>query len=411
MSTYANPKKRKFPLKWLLLGVAAGVAIYYGPGLFKGKDPAAEQAAMGPMPTPVAPVIAKPVVVWSEFSGRLEAVSAAEIRPQVSGQIAAVHFKDGEQVKKGQLLFTIDPRAYEAEVARAKGAVIAAQSAQKNSAQELARAQVLVKSKSISKAEFERAQSAAAQGAGNLAAAQGALAAAQVNLDYAHITAPISGKISRAELTVGNLVQAGPNAPLLASVVSLSPIYASFELDEQTFLKTIQGVPAAKLKTIPVQVGVASDKDTPIEATIHSFDNQIAAGSGTIRVRAVVPNKDGALVPGLFARVRIGSPDAAPSILINPTTIGTDQNKKFVLVVNAENKTEYREVVLGALIDGMQVVTGLNEGEQIVVAGLQRMKPGMPVTPIPSDMMTLKPLNAPEGAPAEGATPAEKAAE
>lgn len=390
------------------MGVVIGAAIYWGPGLFRHKDATPQQA--GGMPASVATVISKSIMPWSEFSGRLEAVQSAEIRPQVNGVITQVLFKDGEEVKKGQPLFIIDPRPYEAQFAGAKGAAAAAESAAANAKLDYARAQQLIKMKAISQSEFETRSSALKQALGNADAAKGALRVAEVNLGYTHITAPIAGKISRAEITPGNLVSAA-NAPLLASIVTLSPLYASFELDEETFLHTIQGVPTAKLKTIPVQVGLSADTNTPIQATIHSFDNQLVAGTGTIRVRALVPNKDGRLVPGLFARVRIGTPDEMQAILINPTAVGTDQNKKFVFVVNGESKTEYREVHLGTLIDGLQIVTsGLNEGDQIVVTGLQRLRPGTPVTPVPTDMQTLKPVGAAAGgeapAPADGAAAA-----
>lgn len=408
-------QKRKFPLGWLVIGLAVGGAIYWGPGLLGkgGKPPEAAQAEG--MPASVASVISENVAPWSEFSGRIEAMGDVEIRPQVGGQITQVLFKDGSDVKRGQPLFTIDPRPYEAEMNRARGAYASAQSAAENARQNFARVQKLVKSKAVSQSEFEASKSALAQAEGALATAKGALQAAEVNLGYAHIVAPISGKISRAEITEGNLVQAGPNAPLLASIVKLSPIYASFELDEQTFLKTIQGVTPDKLKNVPVEVQL-SGSDKAISAKVHSFDNQIAAGSGTIRVRAVIENKDGALVPGLFAKVRLAAPEQVASVLIHPTTVGTDQSKKFVLVVNKENKTEYREVKLGPLYDGLQIVTaGLEPGERIVAAGLQRMRPGMPVTPKEVDMRTLKPL-APEAgsetpaAPAEGAPAAPEAA-
>lgn len=375
-------KKRGFPLKWLVIGVVFVAAIYYGPSMLRGGKANNVPPQQAGAPVSVAVVEVKPTTQWSEFSGIFEAVSAAEIRPQISGQITAIHFTDGAQVKKGELLFTIDPRPFEAALTSAKGAYTQAKAAHE-------RAQKLVKSKAISNAEFEQSQSAHEQ-------ALGAYQAAQVNLGYTRIVAPISGKISRAEITVGNVVQTGSNAPLMASVVSLSPIYASFEIDEQTYLKTIQGVPAAKLKTIPVEVGVSNGVGTPTAARIHSFDNQITPGSGTIRVRAVVENADATLLPGLYARIRIGAADSVEAALINPAAIGTDQSKKFVYTVGEDNKAQYREVTLGAVADGLQVVTsGLNAGEQIIVNGLQRVQPGAVIQGEAVDMLTLKPLVAP----------------
>ena len=396
-------KKRRFPLKWLVIGIALAAAIYYGPSLLGGGAKVAAPAQAG-APVSIARVEVKPITQWSEFSGIFEAVNAAEIRPQVGGQITAIHFTDGAQVKKGEALFTIDPRPFEAALTSAKGAFTQAKAA-------LERAQKLVKSKAISAAEFEQAQSAHEQ-------ALGAYQTAQVNLGYARITAPIAGKISRAEITVGNVVQAGQNAPLMASIVSLSPIYASFEIDEQTYLNTIQGVPAAKLKTIPIEVGVSNGEGTPTVARIHSFDNQLTSGSGTIRVRAVLENTDATLLPGLYARIRIGAADKVEAALINPAAIGTDQSKKFVYVVGEGNKAEYREVTLGAVVEGLQIISsGLKAGEQIVVNGLQRVQSGAVIQGEAVDMLTLKPLAAPaaealpapaDAAPVEPSSPAEK---
>jgi multidrug efflux system membrane fusion protein len=397
MTAYPKPNKSRFPFRLFLLGAVIGAVIYWGPGLLPQGGGAG--APVGPageaMPVSVAQVVNKSVAVWSDFSGKIEAVHSVEIRPRVGGHITAVHFKDGADVKAGAPLFQIDVRPYEAEVMRARGALASAESAQSIAAKDFARAKQLIGSKAISTAEYEAKASALNQANGALESARGALRAAEVNVNYTTIRAPIGGKISRAEITEGNVVDPAANV-VLASIVTLSPIYASFDLDEQTFLTTIAGVPAAKLKKIPVEVGLANDVGTPNKATIHAFDNQIAPDSGTIRVRALIANKDQRLLPGLFAKVRIGSPDAQPSILINPTAIGTDQNKKFVFVVGAENKAEYREVVLGTMSDGLQIITsGLKEGERIVVNGLQRLRPGAPMIPTLVDMVTLKAADAP----------------
>jgi multidrug efflux system membrane fusion protein len=196
----------------------------------------------------------------------------------------------------------------------------------------------------------------------------------------------------------------------MASIVDLSPIYASFEVDEKTYLKSIQGVPAAKLKEIPVEVTLGNGGVLPLKARIHSFDNQIIPGSGTIRVRALVDNADGTVLPGLFAHVRLGSTDDADAMLINPTAVGTDQSKKFVMVVGEGGKAEYREVTLGGVVDGLQVVaSGLKEGEQIIVNGLQRVRPGAPIQGEVVDMLTLKPLAVPEAEKPADAAPASDA--
>lgn len=390
-------KKSKSPLKWVLLLALLVAAFIFVPKLFGGKGDAPAAGGMagmgGPPPVSVAKALSKSITQWRGFSGRLEAVNSVLVRPRVSGAITEIHFADGEQVKKGQALFTIDKRPFEAVMVSAKATLAETKSV-------LARASKLVGSKAISRAEFEAAQAAYDRALGDYKTAE-------VNLGYATIAAPIAGKISRAEVTVGNLVDpAMPDA--LASIVDLSPIYASFEVDEQTFLKTIQGVPTAKLKTIPVEVAIGNaEGGAYTKAAIHSFDNQITPGSGTIRVRARLENADATLVPGLFARVRIGGVDDAEAVLIHPTAVSTDQSKKFVLVVDEKNIAQYREVTLGVLDDGLQVVTsGLNAGESIIVNGLQRAQPGAPVTPSEVDMKTLAPLNPP---PAEAAPVAAKA--
>ncbi|MFZ4540231.1 MAG: efflux RND transporter periplasmic adaptor subunit [Rickettsiales bacterium] len=395
MVSQLQSPKRRFPVKPLIILAIVAVGAYVAFGRNPSGDDARKAAAEAPAgpPVSIATVINKPITQWSNFSGILQAVNSVEVRPRVGGQITAIHFKDGSEVKKGQGLFTIDTRPYEAEAARAKGQLVAASGAQANAAQDMARATKLIKSKAISQSEYEQRASALKQANGQLESAKAAARTAEINLAYAHITAPITGKISRAEVTVGNLVDPS-NAQALASIVDLSPVYASFDIDEQTFLKSIQGTPAAKLKTIPVEVAFSNNSATYTKATIHSFDNQITPGSGTIRVRALLPNTDGTLVPGLYAQVRLGSADETDAILIHPTAVNTDQSKKFVMVVDKDSKAEYREVTLGGIVDGLQVVSsGLKPGEQIIVSGLQRARPGTPIAGSEVDMITLQSLN------------------
>lgn len=386
---------RRFPWVWVALGLITGIAVFhFVPKLLHGT--VGDGAAQAALPVNVVRVVAADIVHWSEASGQFEAVSAVDIRPQVTGVIQTVHFTDGTEVKRGQKLFTIDPRPYEAALLSAKGALTSAQSGFERAKLDVMRAKKLLAVKAISQAEFETRSDTYQRAAGNLDAARGALHMAEVNLGYTQITAPISGRISRAEVTQGNLVDAGMNTPLLASIVNLAPIYASFDLDEHTFLSTIQGVAASRLKTVPVEVGLANQQGTPLKATIHDFDNQITPGSGTIRVRALLPNTDKTLVPGLFARVRIGASDATPAILINPVAIGTDQSKKFVMVVGEDGKAQYREVMLGATQDDQQIITsGLKGGEQVIVSRLQVLQPGMAVSPTEVDPITLEPPGEP----------------
>jgi multidrug efflux system membrane fusion protein len=396
---------RGFSFKGLLL-LALLAAAVFGFKHFRGTGDAGAGGASammgmgGPPPVGVAEVVVKPVTEWREFSGMLEAVKSVQVRPRVGGAITDIHFADGEEVKKGEALFTIDTRPYAAEVTRTKGAVATASAAQVNASQEFSRAQKLIKTKAISQSEYEMKASALKQADGALESARGALRTAEVNLGYATITAPISGKISRAEITVGNLVDPSMAQPL-ASIVDLSPIYASFDVDEQTFIAAIQGKPTAKLKTIPVEVAFGNAGNAAVKARIHSFDNQITPGSGTIRVRALLVNDDQSLVPGLFAKVRLGTVESAESVMIHPTAVSTDQDKKFVLVVDEKNTAQYRLVTLGGMVDGLQVVKdGLKPGEKIVVNGLQRARPGTEVLPQMADMKTLVPFEQPKDAKA-----------
>jgi multidrug efflux system membrane fusion protein len=293
-------------------------------------------------------------------------------------------------VKKGDVLFTIDPRPYKAEYERVIGSLSAAESALLNARQELARAKNLMATKAISKREYDERASALRIAEGNMKAARGSVDSAKLNLEYTDVIAPIDGKVSRAEITEGNIVNAGSGAPILTRIVSLSPIYVSFEVDEQTFLSHIQRFSADQLKNIPVQIGLANEKNTPTPATIHSFDNQLNTSSGTIRVRAINDNADGRLVPGLFARVRLGTPQAEKHIIISDRAVGTDQSKKYVFVVNAQNVAEYREVVLGSMAQGLRIVkSGLAAGDRVIVNGLMRVRPGAPVQPEVVEMQSL----------------------
>ncbi len=329
----------------------------------------------------VAAVLSRSIVDWQQFSGRLEAVDRVDIRPQVSGILTAVHFKDGAVVRKGDLLFTIDPRPFAAEVARAQAQVAAAESRAAYTATELARAERLLADNAIAKRDFEEKQNQARDGAASLQAAQAALKVARLNLEYCEIRAPIDGRLSRAEVTPGNLVTANAGAPL-SSIVAATRIYAAFEVDEQSFLKYINAASSGQTPDLPVSLGLANEVGYSREGRIHSVDNRLDTASGTIRVRALFDNPDGRLIPGLYARIRLGGSQERNALLINEKAVGTDQDKRFVLVVGADNKAEYREVRTGATQHGLLVVEqGLQAGERIVVNGLQRIRPGDLVNP------------------------------
>lgn len=362
--------------RWLWIVV--GVVVIVGGGYFAYTrffmHPSGPNMGGG-LPVNVAEVIERKVQQWQEYSGRLVAVDRAEIRPQVSGLIESIHFDEGQRVKKGDLLFTIDQRPY-------KTALDAAQARYTLANTELVRAKTLVVQKVVSQREYDQRKNAA-----DVAKAE--LTRAQLDYDYTLIKAPVSGRVSRAEITVGNLVDAS-NPPVLTTVVTDQPIYADFDMDEITFLQYLQtiGTDAGKLKDIPVRLTLAGSSGKPCKGRMQSFDNQLDTGTGTIRARAIFKNKDGTLIPGLFVRVQLGHAKDFNAFLVTDRAIGTDQNKKFVLVVGKDNKVEYREVELGGLADGLRIIReGLHPGEKIIVNGTQRAQPGMPVTPevVPMD--------------------------
>jgi membrane fusion protein, multidrug efflux system len=374
---------------WLALAAtvtaAAGAA-----GYLYFHDPAQaavpQHAAAAPaMPVSVATVQERKVTEWAEFSGRLEAIDRVDVRSRVAGYIDAVHFTPGAMVAKGATLFVIDPKPFAAEVARAEASLAAAQARLALATSELRRAQVLLDDNAIATREFEERRNAERDAQAGVLAAQATLDVARLNLGYTRITAPIAGRIGRAEVTAGNLVAAGAAGPALTSIVSTSPIYASFEADEQTFLKLAalaRAGDAPGAARMPVWLGLANEAGYPREGRIEFIDNKLDPRSGTIRVRAQFDNRDGALTPGLYARLKLAGAGERPAILIDDRAVGTDQSKKFVLVVGADRKVAYREVRLGPVIDGLRVVRdGLKAGESIVVNGVQRVRPGMAVLP------------------------------
>lgn len=329
----------------------------------------------------VAEVVSKQITDWQQYSGRLEAVDRVEIRPLVSGTLTAVHFKDGAMVKKGDVLFTIDPRPYAAEVARAQAQLAGAEARAAYTASDVARGQRLLGDNAIAKRDYEEKQNASREAAANVQAAQAALRSARLNLEYTQIVAPVSGRMSRAEVTVGNIVSVGSATPALSTLVSMSKIYASFDVDEQSFLKYVN--PArAKGTSVAVFLGLANEDAYSREGKVGSIDNRIDTSSGTIRVRAVFDNADGQLLPGLYARIRLGGGAPRDALLVDEKALGTDQDKRFVLVLDKDNHATYREVRVGANQDGLRVIeSGLKSGERVVVNGLQRIRPGDTVAP------------------------------
>jgi multidrug efflux system membrane fusion protein len=330
----------------------------------------------------VAEVVSRKIIDWQNYSGKLEAVDRVEIRPLVGGTLTAVHFKDGSLVKKGDPLFTIDPRPYAAEVARAQAQLAAAEARAAYTASDVARGERLLGDNAIARRDFEEKQNASREAAANVLAAQAALRAAKLNLEYTEITAPVAGRISRAEVTVGNIVTPGAGGAPLSTLVSVDKVYASFDVDEQSFLKYVNPGLSKTGSQVPIYLGLANEDGYSRQGRVSSIDNRLDTTSGTIRVRAVFDNADGQLLPGLYARIRLGGGAPHDALLIDEKAVGTDQSKRFVLTVDKENHTAYREVRLGNKQGDLLIVeNGLKSGERIVVNGLQRTRPGDTIAP------------------------------
>lgn len=364
----------------LVLLAAGGLAA----ATFTSRVSQAGPAAPAPVAISAARVVEQPVAELDEFSGRIESVERVEIRPRVPGAIVAVHFQDGQLVKPNALLFTIDPAPYRAELARAEGAQAAAAAHLKMARAELARAQRLIGERAIAQRELEQRENAALEAEANEQSARAVVQGAALNLQYTAIRAPVGGRVSRAERSVGNLVDAGAGAAALTEIVSVSPVYVQFEIDEQSLIRyAAKGVAGnTGLSRLPVAIGLASEAGFPHPGRIHSFDNRLDTASGTMRVRALFDNPDGLLIPGMYARVRTSDAAEHAALLIDDKAVGNDQDQSFVMVVGKDNKVSYRAVQLGPLAKGLRVVrAGLKKDELIVVSGLQRIHPNDAVTP------------------------------
>lgn len=381
-----------------LAGAGLGLAVSVAAAAFLFDLPMKTDAiaASAPAETPAIPVTvsvveSRDVTNWQQFSGRLEAVERVQIRSRVAGQIQAVHFREGALVKAGDPLFTIDPAPYQAAVAGAEAQVASAEAKVSLARTELERGRRMSENRTISQSDLDQRLSNVADAEAQARAAKAALTTAQLDLDYTQLRAPVSGRVGKLEITVGNLVAAGSTSPALTTLVSVDPIYAGFNASEEMVSKALSQLPVSDgalqaLEQIPVEVGTLADEGTPIKGTLHLIDNQVDSASGTIGVRAVFANADGRLIPGQFVRVRMGEPKSENRIVISDRAIGTDQDKKFVFVVDGENKVNYRQIKPGPTADGMRVVeSGLAAGDKIVVNGLQRIRPGAVVAPQTED--------------------------
>ena len=363
-----------------LLVLSAGILIALA---VAGCSSQAAAPAGGPPPAEVsiAPVISRDVHQWDDFTGRISAVETVDLRPRVSGYIDRVVYQEGQEVKKGDLLFVIDQRPYLAELAQAQATLERARSEAKLAQTQDARAQSLIDAQVISREEFEARHAASTQSDASVRGAEAALATVRLNLQFTEVRAPISGRAGRALVTAGNLAQA--DATLLTTLVSLDPMYVDFESDEQTYLRYNELARKGERdrSNNPVRVGLANEQGYPHAGTVDFIDNQVNPQTGTIRARAVLPNPDRVFTPGLFARVQLQGSGEFKALLIDDKAVLTDQDRKYVYVVGADNLAARKDITLGGTVDGLRVVTsGLTSSDKVVVDGVQKIFfPGMPV--------------------------------
>ena len=352
-----------------------------------GNPEAADQAQAQAAPlVSVAQVVYERVTEWDEFTGRLQAPQTVNLVPRVSGYIEQVHFSEGALVQKGDLLVQIDPRPFAAEVARLKAELQSAKSASVLADAEYSRAEKLSSQRAISAEVLDSRLARKQQTAATVASVSAALQRAELDLSYTSIRAPISGRVSYAQVTAGNYVNAGQSQ--LTSLVSTEKMYAYFDVDEQTYLKYARLAQDGKRADTrdeaanPVYMALASEAGFNHIGHVDFVDNRIDAQTGTIRIRASFANTENDLLPGLFARIRLVGSDSYDGVLIDEKAVGTDLNNKFVLVVNASNQLEYRAITLGEKVNGLRIVTdGLAATDKIVVNGLQRVRPNMQIEP------------------------------
>ena len=369
--------------------------------LLVGCDEGVAQNAAPQAPTvSAADVVVKSISQWDSFNGRIEAVESVQLRPRVSGYIDKVNYTDGQEVKKGQVLFTIDDRTYRATLEQAQAALARAKTQASLAQSEANRTDKLVNTHLVSREEWEQRRAAAVQAQADIRAAQAAVDAAQLNLDFTKVTAPIDGRASRALITSGNLVTAGDSASVLTTLVSQKTVYVYFDVDESTYLHyqklalSGQGAASDHL-ALPVEIGLVGEDGYPHQGKVDFLDNQLTPSTGTIRMRALLDNSQRQFTPGLFARVRLPGSAEFQATLIDDKAVLTDQDRKYVYVVDKESKAQRRDITPGRLADGLRIVQqGLKPGDKVIVDGLQKVfMPGMPVNAKTVAMTTRAALN------------------
>lgn len=362
-----------------------GVTLWslLGSTVTQGSD---KEPAPSATPAIVAAVDSRDVSLWEEFSGRLEAIERVDLRPRIPGAIESVHFREGSLVRKGDLLFTIDPAPYIAEVEKAEAQIRAAEANLVFARSELDRGMKMTANQTIAQRDLDTRLNNVREAEANLSAAKAVAKAARLNLSYTEVRAPISGRVGKIEVTVGNLVNGGSGAPILTTIVSTNPIYVSFDADERAVQRALETLPAGgdrrdHLARIPVEMRYGPEAEVT-RGKLQLIDHSVNSASGTVRVRAVLDNDDDRLMPGQFARIRLGQAKTTSALVVPERAIGVDQDKKYVLVVSPDSKASYREIKLGASVDGGRIVTsGLNPGERIIVDGLQKVRSGALIAP------------------------------
>jgi RND family efflux transporter MFP subunit len=353
-----------------------------------------ETSAAAPPPVTVSYPVEREVTDYADYTARTAAVDSVELRARVSGYLDKANFKEGALVKKGDVLFEIDPRTYQAVLDHTKGTLAAVEAKVARLSADFARAQRMISNRVIGQEEFDRIAGERGEAVASRAAAQAAVARAELDLGFTKVTAPVSGRVSRYQVTVGNLVSAGDQTPgtLLTTIVSVDPMYAYFDVDEHTVLRVKQLIREGKAETpdkveIPVWLGLGNEEGHPHRGTINFIDNQVNSKTGTLRARGVFANKDDALSPGYFARLRVPIGVAHKTLLVTERALDTDQGQKVLYVVDKDNHIASRPVRLGALHDGLREITeGLKPGERVIVNGLQQVRPGLAVEPNLVDM-------------------------
>ena len=371
---------------WVNVHLTALGAMFLSMLLVGCDDGVAQNAVPQAPAVSAADVVVKSISQWDSFNGRIEAVESVQLRPRVSGYIDKVNYTDGQEVKKGEVLFTIDDRTYRAALEQAQATLTRAKTQASLARSEANRTDKLVNTNVVSREEWEQRRSAAAQAQADIRAAQAAVDAAQLNLDFTKVTAPIDGRASRALITSGNLVTAGDSASVLTTLVSLKTVYVYFDVDEATYLhyqnlaRSGQGASSNHL-ALPVEIGLVGEAGYPHQGKVDFLDNQLTPSTGTIRMRALLDNAQRQFTPGLFARVRLPGSAEFKATLVDDKAVLTDQDRKYVYIVDKEGKAQRRDITPGRLAAGLRIVQqGLNPGDKVIVDGLQKVfMPGMPV--------------------------------